>query len=324
MKTNKWMLVALPLVAMALTSCADTDELYRGDKYIGSDFINNHYNDWDSNLKAVTEAKGSYTVDASKRFEGSGDKTNPSLSGKNGCKDLADKHSEAVTVNGVQLPWLYNGLDIANFGLANAGELADNSLYEQHQFTQNKKLSLIDSSFSYGILSKLYNGQIRCDAWNSYAYLELDETGYGAMFPKELTSSKYFGMVVRGGSNTPDGTGRLTDFNITVNFYKHPYTTNVYEKYSFTFPLVRLETNISAEFTALVGFYWSDFGFDPKGIVGMSMTYSVPTDGDFVSATDPAAARAEYPTYSNMGETHDYYICLMLYEIMLPDSTWSA
>jgi hypothetical protein len=188
MKTNKWMLVALPLVAMALTSCADTDELYRGDKYIGSDFINNHYNDWDSNLKAVTEAKGSYTVDASKRFEGSGDKTNPSLSGQNGCKDLADKHSEAVTVNGVQLPWLYNGLDIANFGLANAGELADNSLYEQHQFTQNKKLSLIDSSFSYGILSKLYNGQIRCDAWNSYAYLELDETGYGAMFPKELTS----------------------------------------------------------------------------------------------------------------------------------------
>jgi hypothetical protein len=133
---------------------------------------------------------------------------------KAGHAQFVSKHAADATVNGEVLPWLYNGSDIANFGLTNAGELADNSLYEQHQFTQNKKLSLIDSSFSKGILSKLYNGQMRCDAWNSYAYLELDETGYGAYFPKELTSSKYFAMVVRGGSNTPDGTGRLSELSI--------------------------------------------------------------------------------------------------------------
>jgi hypothetical protein len=329
MKTNKWMLIALPVIAMALASCADTDQLYHGDKYIGGDFINNHYDIWDSNLQAVTTAKATYDVHGktatqeSVRFEGSGNKANPSGSGQDGCGDLRAKHVDAVTVDGVQLPWLYNGLDISNPGGDNAGKLADNSLFEKNQFTQNKKLSLIDSSFSYGILSKLYNGQIRCDDWNSYAYLELDETGYGAMFPKELVSSQYFGMVVRGGSNTPYGTGRLSDFDITVNFYKHPYTKG-YEKYAFTFPSVRLETNISAEFTALVGFYWSDFNFDPKGIVGLSVTYSVPSDGDFVTAEDPTAARAKYPTYTNMSETHDYYLCLMLYEIMLPDSTWSA
>jgi hypothetical protein len=88
-------------------------------------------------------------------------------------------------------------------------------------------------------------------------------------------------------------------------------------------PGVTLETNISAEYTILLGFYWSDIdpAFDPKGIVGMSVTYSIPTDGDFIG---DATARAQYPTYSNMEETHDYYLALMLYEIMFPDSTWSA
>jgi hypothetical protein len=321
-KNKKMLWIAVPFFALSVASCADTDELYRGDRYIGNDFMNNHYSIFDDSLKAVTTAKASYQVPKDKRFEGSGKTDNPSGSGMAGHAQFVEKHAADATVNGEVLPWLYNGSDIANFGLTNAGELADNSLYEQHQFTQNKKLSLIDSSFSKGILSKLYNGQMRCDAWNSYAYLELDETGYGAYFPKELTSSKYFAMVVRGGSNTPDGTGRLSSFDIIVNFYKHPYGEAI-QKYAFTMPGVTLETNISAEYTILLGFYWSDIdpAFDPKGIVGMSVTYSIPTDGDFIG---DATARAQYPTYSNMEETHDYYLALMLYEIMFPDSTWSA
>ena len=38
-KNKKMLWIALPFFALSVASCADTDELYRGDRYIGNDFM---------------------------------------------------------------------------------------------------------------------------------------------------------------------------------------------------------------------------------------------------------------------------------------------
>jgi len=325
-KSKKILLILVPFFAMSLVSCADTDELYRGDQYIGGgdSFADNRYNVWSSPLIDDAGFLTTYDVTADKRFSGSGDDAHPSGYGMNGYGDLVSKHPEAVEYpsdDGTSSPlqWLYNGMDKEPSGI---GQWVDNTPLVGKVYGQTKKMSLIDSSFSKGILSKLYNGQIRCDAWSSYAYLQLDQHGYGALFPKELSQADYFAMVVRGGSNT-EGTigGRLSTFDIQVSFYKFPYATQKYDKYTFNLSQIKLETNVSAENTSLVGFYFDDFDFDPEGIVGMSITYSINDDSDAKAYID--GVLQPVITSSDMDTASDYYLCLMLYEVFFPDSTWN-
>jgi len=327
MKTNKKkLIILLPFLAMSLASCTDTDELYRGDQYIGGgeSFADNRYNVWYSPLQDDLGLVTDFDVPSSKRFSGSGDDSNPSGYGLNGYGDLANKHPEAIQYtdsNGytAPLPWLYNGMDKMPSGV---GQWTDNTPLVGEVYGQTKKMSLIDSTFSKGILSKLYNGQIRCDGWNSYAYLQLDQHGYGALFPKELNTADYFAMVIRGGSNTDASVGgRLSSFDLQVNFYKFPYSSQKYDKYTFNLSSVILETNISAENTSLVGFYFKDFDFDPKGIVGMSVNYSIKDDSEAKGYVN--GVLESVTTSSDMDQPADYYLCLMLYEVFFPDSSWN-
>ena len=334
---NKKALLSILLCSLSLSSCADTSELYQGGEYVSANFIENRYSVWPEALKKAAVSKTynlSNDKDASARYFAGSD-----VQGRTcyGYGQLKERHPEAVILNGNTLDWTLSedvvlsdgtvarkGLDIINRGV---GVWYDQSPLENLLYGQNKKLSRINSAFSRGYLSKLYNGQIQCDAWSSYSLVELDKSGYGTFFPVELHSASYFAFSCRGGSDTPgsdlvDGKindlGRLSRFDITVTFYKVS-NKGGYEGTSFVLDGVPLETNISAEHTSLVGFYFNELGgesFNPSGVVGMSVTYSLEEDeivyeGQSIHPSD------------DFDDGATYHTGLIMLEVFFPDSSWN-
>ena len=316
------------LLSFFLASCADTSELYPGNAYVSPHFLENHYSHWDEGLKeariASQKTLRNVNEDGSTRgcyFAGS------DLSGNScyGYGQLKARHPDAVQSGDSSLYWTVpsggvtlsdgtfvpGGLDIVQNGV---GVWADQSGLEGILYGQSKKMSRINPAFSRGYLSKLYNGQIQCDAWSSYSLVELDKTGYGTRFPAELHDGPYVAFSCRGGSDTPSGKGRVSRFDISLTFYK--IEKEGYVGSTFVLDGVPLETNISAEDTSLVGFYFDEVGYDPSGVVGMSVTYSlqedeIDLDGETIRPSD------------DFSDGEKYHTGLMMLEVFFPDSEWN-
>lgn len=302
-------LFMLGTLILSLFSCADSNELYDGDAYVSPIFINNRYNHYDEGLKEakvnpLSRLELTNGVNKNQYFAGSGSYSKPSDC--NGFNQAYSKHPEDfLNSKGEKLLW---EPDIIDSGV---GVWADQSSLYDVAYGQTKKLARVSSSFRNGYLSKLYNGQVRCNAWSSYSLVELDESGYGTRFPLELASGKYFAFSARGGSDTADSNkGRITTFDINVTFYKLDKKNN-YTSYIFSLKEVKLQTNYSAEYTSLVGFYFDDVDFDPKGVVGMSIDYKLVNDD------------TTFVTTSNFDEESPNYVGIMLLEVFFPDSTWN-
>ena len=335
---NKKSLCAILLTCCSLASCADTSELYDGDAYIGADFINNHYSVWPEKLKNanIKDTKSLVNVKEDGSTDGcyfaGSDLTEDSEHGWvcHGYNQLKARHPEAVTVDGKKdgspLYWtipsggmalsngtyLYSGADIISNGV---GKWADQSPLVGVLYGQTKKLNLINSAFSRGYLSKLYNGQIQCDSWSSYSLVELDKTGYGTFFPVELHRASYFAFSCRGGSDTPENIGgRLSRFNINVTFYK--LENEGYTGTTFALDNVPLETNNSAQHTSLVGFYFDELGYDPSGVIGMSITYELKEDKCEIDGVEV------HPS-DDFSDSDPYHTGLMMLEVFFPDSEWN-
>lgn len=346
MKNKPLLLVGFAVIAMALASCADTNELYYGPAYVSPDFASNRYHRWDHGLKEATRLETKILSHAAgDYFSGSGDPLRPG--GEFGAQELQNEHPEAFIHQGNALHWTYEGFlengwyvdgDILNYG---AGNYADQSALYGIIYSQTKKMSLYNEKFSRGYLSKLYNGQIRCDGWSSYSLVELDSKGYGTLFPAELSSAPYFAFSARGGSNTPYGSaaygvkewgsvnygsGRLTTFDITITFYKYG-TNGSLVGYPFLLDDVVLETNISAEDTSLVGFYFEDVGYDPAGTIGMSMEYSLAADEASWKIEDGEGGYIEETAVTTddfeNARPGEYLTALILLEVLFPDSNWN-
>ncbi len=305
---NKRRLIALGLICFGLFSCADSSELYDGDAYVSTIFKENRYNHYDEGLKEaklnpVSRTNLTNGIEKGQYFNGSGSYSK--VSDCTGFNQAYSKHKEDfLNSKGEKLAW---EPDIVN---SNVGEWVDQSSLYDVAYGQTKKLARVSPAFRSGYLSKLYNGQVRCNAWSSYSLVELDESGYGTRFPLELADAKYFAFSARGGSDTTDsGRGRITTFDINVTFYKLDKDNN-YTSYIFSLKEVKLQTNFSAEFTSLVGFYFDEVNFDPRGVVGMSIDYKLINDD------------TTYQTSSNFDVESPNYVGIMLLEVFFPDSTW--
>lgn len=304
----------LLLTLIPLSSCADVAELYPGDAYVGGDFLHNHYSHYDNGIKEAVVEKTIELVNdksaSSRYFCGSGEFN--ALNKFQGFDQAKEWHPESFG----NLVW---SPDIYNPGI---GVWADQSSMVGKAYGATKKMSLINEKFSRGYLSKLYNGQVRCNAWSSYSLVELDETGYGTIFPAELSSAPYFAMAVRGGSDY--GPWRIATFDINVTFYKEDLNRKLVGT-KFTLNGVKLQANYSSEMTSLVGFYFNEIGetYDPKGIVGMSMDFSLVEESYDLYSAQAKEALGDIPSCStNFKDGSEYHIGLILLEVLFPDSTW--
>lgn len=309
---NKRSLALLALGAVALTSCVDTDQLYARDAYLGGTYVEHEYNVWEGNTKNAYQDRIVYekTLQNEKNgyFCGQGDYSAPSKCFGNG--QAKERHPEWFkTKEGNDLYWGYGDghVDIIDAG---AGVYVDNSPLYDAIYSQNKRLDRFYEGFSRGYLSKLYNGQIKCNGWSYYAMAVISDQGFGTMFPYELSSSEYFAtsllVSTDDETNDPGVRGRVVTVTVHATFYKYNAKGEL-EGYKVTMPNMGLSCNAGAALTSLVGFTFADAGIDPKGIVGMSFTWDLVND--------------EHGCVSDFKQDgkHDG---LSVYEILFPDSTW--
>ena len=315
---NKKRLLLLPLFALSLASCEDTSELYPGNAYINADFMQNRYNHYDDGLK---EAEVVQRIDlandkaASNRFfcgSGKFDRLNE----VDGHGQLKEWHEKAVG----DLSWSNDITDDAAMGV-----WVDQSSMVGKAYGATKKMTLINEKFAKGYLSKLYNGQVLCHGWSSYAWVVLDGSGYGTRFPGELKSADYFAIALRGGSNFD--AERLTSFDISVTFYKENRNKEL-QATRITMKDTKLKTNYSTYNVSLVGFYFNELGvsFDPNGIVGMSVDYKINSEDYSQSVQGLGGKTREEASLikasADFDDNEEYHLGLFVTEVLFPDSVW--
>ena len=309
---NKRLLSLLAIASIGLASCVDTERLYERGAYLTGTFVEHVYDVWEGatkqgyqNLvhqKELTRGEHGY-------FAGNGPTENVYECWGNG--EAKKYHPDYFKgKDGQELHWGYYGNaydgrpeDIINNG---PGVYADQSPLYDSVYSQNKRLDRNYPNFSRGYLSKLYNGQIKCNGWSYYAMMVLSKDGYGTMFPYELADAEYFATAVLSGTDQ-EIDPRIVRMDIHVTFYK--YASVGLEGYQVSLRDVDLSCNAAAARTSLVGFTFADAGISPRGIVGMSLTYDIVLD-------------TKVPEASNDFSKKVYHDGLAVYEVLFPDSTW--
>ena len=309
---NKRLAAILAFSSMALASCVDTEQLYARDAYLGGTYVGHEYNVWEGQTKKAYQERLVYETVLENEEHGyfCGSGNSDTVSQCYGAAQAKSRHPEWFkTKDGQDLYWGYNDghVDIINAG---AGVYVDNSPLYDTIYSQNKRLDRFYEKFSRGYLSKLYNGQIKCNGWSYYAMAVISDEGFGTMFPYELSSAEYFAtsllISTDDETNDPGTRGRIVTVTVHTTFYKYDEKGELVG-YKVTMPNMDLSCNAGAALTSLVGFTFADAGIDPKGIVGMSFTWDLVND--------------DHGCISNFKEEgkHDG---LSVYEVLFPDSTW--
>lgn len=289
-------LLLLAVVSSLLVSCKKTSELYARDAYNSSNFDENYYLEYNN----IDKVAISNEVDVATFTDLVPD--SPGYS-----EDLKYvRHEDQIASDGSRLIWAESN---PKTGVGT-------------QFGPTKCLSQINSKFSYGIISKLYDGRVHCGgAYGLYteSRVQLNKTGFGTFFPMELKQAKYFGMSLRGAVNNKELYGGNATLNIHLSFYRHVTGQEAYEKYN-----VDIENWILPVSTSPNGYYFGFYFDTPSmytmpidGIVGYSMSY------DLVDITAKEGKIDEYgkPT-DDMNDKERPHFAIYLYETLLPDSIW--
>lgn len=298
-KSYKW-LFTIPL--FALTSCGyGLEELYDGDAYNSPIFEKNYYREWDDELvnKITNKDAQDIELDYEKNnvfLSYYGDehfhKLEPSRAESN---DPVDGHPEYLTYDGIDksVPYYYG---------------------------PKKCLSNIDDSFRYGYMSKLFDGQMFCGGKFQLSRVQIDERGFGKLFEKECISAKYFAMNFKASSDytqketNPATNNHRSEINLKIGFYLE--NDKGFEKKVYTYKFQDIPENSK---TRSVPTNTGDdrepgscsyifFGFELGETININRCRGISVSYDLIKDPDKENKGLDY--------------ALMLYEILLPDSTW--
>lgn len=183
----------------------------------------------------------------------------------------------------------------------------------------------IRESFKRGVFSKLTDGDVTCRGDGALSRVQITEEGFGKMFDHELISYRHLYISLRGGTDISDetllnlGKPRPTRAKIILNvdFFIEKSTTNVATKYRLALPL----DDLYVDNNALVNIISVDLSYlfivlddvdVPKN--GLTRTSGIAFSFELV----------EHEVIKPIGEekNDDYEFALMLYEVMLPNSSW--
>ena len=288
---NKMKYVLVPLMVVALSSCGSKfQELYAPNQYETANFLDNYY----------TERRG-----------------------------FDDIQVNEQNIHNIEVePFVHNGgEEIENLRNGDQYDSEGNFLSWDNDFPEaNIKdgygpynaLIHKNSGFSYGYISKLYDGRVRCDGFYARSRVQLDACGYATYFPKALSSYKYFGIALRGGTDCERSFGDdFPELDIHLSFLKHDTETGIYSKYNFEMKDITVMTNNGGR-TCLVYFYF-DTVLKPtfgdswntilKDTVAMSLTF------------DLKQCKYDDLVMDRKAENKKHF-AVMLYEVLLPNSSW--
>ena len=288
MKNKFKLLLFLP--ALVLTGCGyGLKEIYKGSVYNSPDYYENFYRGWDKNIN--------YHSSTSK------------------IENLEEDAYQLDTDKDL----VFTTFDSTNFAI-NEPEYEKYSypsdIYEPPEgklsYGQTFALSKQESSFRYGYVSKLFNGQTFCNQKYEIARVQIDESGCGMEFSKELDKHSYFALNLkasldyrRNGENT-NIPNHQSSIELLLNFFCKT-SSGKYHRVPVKYQINNMPTNASETINCTNYIF---FGFSLENIkidrcIGVSIEYKLLEDKYIVSHPDE-------------GWTH----CLLLYELFFPHSTW--
>ena len=284
-KQSLVLLMLFPLLA----SCSKTSELYVDYAYNSPNFMENYY----------TETKG--------------------------IRDL----EVASYVSKTMVP----GLDYTSSNSLNGIRTEDNTegylwsspMDLNKEFGRNNNLTKIDESFAYGYLSKLYDGRVRCEGKYQLSRVQLDKHGYATYFPKKLVNYKYFSFSLRGATDYENSAAHPSPLSgtvyvdINVTFYKHITNSSSYDVVNFFFSEVPIPCDSGGDTNLVTVYLANDYVengtlerayYEPRinDAVAMSMDFTLKTTREDLS--------------DDAQEEKDHHFAVMLYEVLLPKSSW--
>lgn len=275
------------LASILLSSCSlALDEVYRSDEYNSVIFGENYYRIWDSRIDS-SNSKNKIKETKEYRLDVNGDLVFETFYEDN-------DHNKGPSKNLL----LASGNDIKNSNYDYTDYAGNNS----KPIGEHLKLSKQDESFKYGVLSKLYDGQLFCNGGFELVRVQIDEGGFGQVFDKQGTDLNYFALNFKAANdfkqeNKPEA--HISEIDIKVSFYEKD--DDKYIKHTFIH-------NMDVLSNAGETYYF--FGFkinsNVKNIQGISVEYNLLSDQYAQDENDP-----NYLEHA-----------LLLYEIFLPGTTW--
>lgn len=288
-------LSVLVLVASTglLTACGYAyKDAYKGEAYTSTNYLENYYDVWDSRIDEQNE--NNKITDKTERKVGDAD--NLFLS--------------------------YNSDNFLNVEPQRDALKFDASADESENYGMQRKLSARDSSFKYGIVSKLFDGHCFCEHRFERARIQVKasnqdipnynyRSGFGYMFPKECVKASYVAMSFRCATDPqhPDSnnvSNSKSDISIKLSFYLD--NRNGFSKNTYVIDLPDATTNNGGTYNnngySFVGFELGKT-ISIENCAGFSIEYSL--NGVYKNETQVDQDRAH---------------SLMLYEFVLANSTW--
>lgn len=179
-------------------------------------------------------------------------------------------------------------------------------------YGQTVRLANYDSSFRYGVVSKLFDGQLFCNSYYQKARMQVesvnqgDQKGFGVLFSKECKDAKYFMMNFKcalvGTDNSTLPSGLSSDLELYISFILKNEKGYTYIPLQYDIYNVPTNSGDAFRFSAYRCFGFSLENINTERLIGFTLQYKKLAD-----------------TYTGEKDTQH---ALMLYEVSFPKTTW--
>lgn len=304
MNKHKKIIVNASLVALVgiLSSCGyGLKELYDGNAYNSPIYAENYYRVYNADIDPNNENN---KIEALQEIDLEGMAALTYYNASVFDADIPASSAEERDENS-------NKLTYADYGLK------DDPQYIGVQYGPTKKMSDVDSTFSRGYVSKLFDGQMFCNGGYELSRVQIDEGGFGSLFQKEVVSQNgaYFALNFKGSGNLiadPSAVvrGHYLKINLHVSFYLK--TGSGFKEVRVSNIIERVPANYGESYSSssYVFYAFSLGAIDITRCAGVSISYDllevdVGNEGENKYLNDGTIERS-----------------LMLYEMLMPNTTW--
>jgi hypothetical protein len=287
MKKKPLYFALFAVMGVSLTSCGYAlKEVYDGVPFNSTNYAENYYKVWDSRIDSSNN-NNQITSKTSRVLEKD--------------RDLIAYSYEDTTFD--RLEPEANELDYYVDSVSNNDHLIGEG------YGPSKKLSRQDSSFKYGVTSKLFDGQMFCNSKYEQARVQMDEKGFGMVFSKEIyelpsagQNAGYFALQFKASMDHTNKEMQPVAHNQTVDLKISFYCKNDqgFDKVTYVMENVVAEAN-GGNYTFVAFKLNKD---ELKRIQGLSLEYT------FKSIDKPSVANL--PLQKS----------LLIYEILMPYTIW--
>lgn len=280
--------------SLLITACGyGLKEIYDGVPYVSGDFFKNYYSEWDNRINPY--------------------KDNNQIVEMKEEKELAD--SDLVFSSTQDTNFAFNESNADDYVYYYDIYDPEGEVANKKPYGPSVKLSNYDDSFRYGVIGKLFDGQMFCNGYYAAARVQVKPgkgNGFGALFSKECDNASYMMLnfkcstITEASQNLGVGT---SDLKLIISLiYKN---NNGYTYQPVTYTLNGVPTNSGDAFNSAGRFgAYRCFGFSLKDkeirkdrLIGFTFEYEKLGDS-FDTVTD------------------EKYHAVMLYEVSFPHTTW--